>query len=266
MTGRAELPDGGHLAYAVRGAGPPVLLLRPVGGSMVCWGRFADVLAAKARVIAFDARGTGESSPAALGTTTQSMATDAAALLDHLGVSRAHVFGLSLGGMVATWLAITAPGKVGRLILASTMPRGREVRPGALFRGLAMARSLARSPAEAEASLVTLILSKKFRAEHPEAVRDARALARRFPASHRGLLTMLAAAAQHDALGQLSRIAAPTLVLEGELDPLLSKRSHRELLVDIPGARFEVLAGVGHDLSIEAPEACAQHVLGFLDG
>ncbi len=265
MTGQADLKGGGHLAYAVRGEGPALLLVRPVGGSMVSWHRFAALLEDKARVISFDARGTGQSSAAPLNTTTRTMAADARALLDHLGIDRAHVFGLSLGGMVATWLALDSPAGVDRLVLASTMPKGLEVRAGAVFRGLSIARALVRAPAEAEAHLVTQILSRKFRQEHPEEVVRVQELARRFPASHRGLLTMLAAAARHDALSELKRINAPTLVVEGELDPLLTGRSHRELLGDIPDARFERIPAAGHDLSIEAPEECAKLVLAFID-
>jgi len=151
VTGQADLKGGGHLAYAVRGEGPALLLVRPVGGSMVSWHRFAALLEEKARVISFDARGTGQSSAAPLNTTTRTMAADARALLDHLGIDRAHVFGLSLGGMVATWLALDSPAGVDRLVLASTMPKGLEVRAGAVFRGLSIARALVRAPAEAEA-------------------------------------------------------------------------------------------------------------------
>ncbi|HEX6244901.1 MAG TPA: alpha/beta fold hydrolase, partial [Polyangiales bacterium] len=98
---RCRLEDGGHLAYREHGDGPPILLLRPLGGSTQSWGRFADRLARRLRVISFDPRGAaGGSSRAPLRASTRDMARDARALLDHLGLARVHVYGISLGGMV----------------------------------------------------------------------------------------------------------------------------------------------------------------------
>lgn len=231
---------------------------------MASWGAFGDALARKLRVIAFDARGTGESSEAPRGLTTRSMARDAAALLEHVGAPRAHVLGLSLGGMVASWLAIDAPEKVDRLVLAATLPRGLSVKKGAVLRGLQLARCLALPPAEAEACLVAEILSPAFREAHPEKVAEAQRLARQQPASRRGLLALLRAAARHDVRARLSDIAAPTLLLAGQHDPLLTMASQRKLLANIRRATFETIPGAGHDLSIEAPEETAARVLSFL--
>src|SRR5690242_14422054 len=93
----ARLPDGARLAYALHGpAGDrrtPLVLCRPLGGSMALWGEFAARLAADVPVIAFDPRGVGRSSDVPAGHTTRAMAADALALLDVLGVARAHVFG-----------------------------------------------------------------------------------------------------------------------------------------------------------------------------
>lgn len=261
----APLPDGGRLFYEVRGEGPTILLLRPLGGSTLSWADFATALATRARTVAFDARGSGWSSAAPLGTTTRAMAADAVALLDHLGITRTHAYGISLGGMVATWLAIDAPSRIDRLVLASTLPRGTEVRASAIFRGLAIARCLARPPREAEASMVFRILSPGFRERHPAEVRRIQALASERPATHRGLLTHLAAAARHDARARLHDVRAETLVLVGGDDPLLSVRSQRELLKNVPRVRFEELADVGHDVSAEAPLATAERTLAFLE-
>jgi pimeloyl-ACP methyl ester carboxylesterase len=261
----AALKGGGRLAYTVRGEGPALLLLRPVGGSMLSWTDFADALAKRARVISFDARGLGASSEAPPTITTRQMAVDAIALLDHLKLERAHVFGLSLGGMVASWMAVDAPARVERLILAATLPRGLGVRAGAVVRGLKIASCLAKSPADAEACLVSRILSSHFRRENPEAVLEIQRVARLRPATHRGLLTMLQAAARHDVRDRLRDIVAATRVIVGQYDPLLTLSSQRTLLADIPGASFDVIDGAGHDLSLEAPNRTADHVLRFIE-
>jgi 3-oxoadipate enol-lactonase len=229
----------------------PILLLRPVGGSTLSWGPFKDALEKELRVLTFD--------PPAR-TTTRAMARDAVAVLDEAGVARAHVFGISLGGMVATWLAIDHASRVDRLVLVSTLPKGTMFRHDMALRALSIARCLARPPAQAEACLATRILSTRFRREHPRDVGRIRAAAMQRPASHSALVTMLAAAARHDATARLREITAPTLVIAGELDPIVSRASQR-LLVHIRGARFELARGVGHDVSVEAPEWLADQVL-----
>jgi 3-oxoadipate enol-lactonase len=267
MTAMARMPDGASLAYEIRspsnaqdGEGT-IVLVRPLGGSMTSWGTFRDALAARFRVIAFDARGTGESSATRLVTTTRAMARDLRALLDVLGVSRTHVYGISLGGMVASWLAIDAPGRVDRLVLASTTPKGTMYRARAASRGLTLMRCLAQPAARAESCLATRILSNEFRRNHPREVAAIRAQAAAHPASHLALLALLGAAARHDAEAHLKEISADTLVLVGEHDPLLTHASQRELVDRIPHTRFEMVAGAGHDVSVEAPLRVAERVI-----
>src|SRR6185437_3642366 len=115
----SNLPRGGRLAVDVTGPedAPAILLVRPLGGWRASWDGFGARLAEKLRVVAFDPRGAGDSSPARFAT-TRGMARDAIAVLDALAISRAHVYGISLGGMVATWIALDAPDRVDRLVLA----------------------------------------------------------------------------------------------------------------------------------------------------
>jgi len=261
----AILPGGGRLAYDVAGHGPPLLLLRPLGGSRVSWDSFATRLAMHAQVIVFDPRGVGDSSAAPLACSTRGMARDALALLDHLRLARAHVYGISLGGMVASWLAVDAPTRVDRLVLASTLPRGLEAHaPGGALGIWALLRCLARPAAEAEACLATHILSPQFRACQPEAVRRIQQLARQKPASHRAFLSLAGAAARHDIRGQLGAVRAETLVLIGEYDPLLTVDSQRQLLGGLPSAHYELVTGAGHDVSVEAPNVTASRVLAHI--
>jgi 3-oxoadipate enol-lactonase len=259
------LADGGHLAFTESGSGEAVLLLRPLGGSLQAWGRFAELLSRAVHVIAFDPRGAaGGSSRAPVVTSTRSMAGDARALLDHLQLARVHLYGISLGGMVASWLAVDAPERVQRLILASTLPSGLEVSRDALGRGAAVARCMLKPAREAEACLAQRILSQEFRARHPEEVARIRAEALAQPASRAGLLQLMAAAARHDVRAQLGRILAPTLLLAGELDPLLTLSTQQELLHGIPDARLELIPNAGHDVSVEAPELTAERVIAHL--
>ena len=265
MTSLAHITSG-TLAYEVRGRTdlPPLLLLRPLGGSMALWGAFADRLATERRVIMFDPRGAGRSSKPPWSITTRAMAADAASLLDTLGVETTDVFGLSLGGLVATWLAIDAPHRVRRLILASTLPR-----PSAVSRRVArripmrVSAMFRRSP-NAEVALVRQTLSSVFREREPARVAEIEALIRAHPAGSRDLMKLALAAARHCAVDRLSEITAPTLLLVGDLDLIVSDKAQEELLRLIPTARLERIEGAGHDLSLEQPIATAVRCLGFL--
>jgi len=254
--GFARLSDGGEIAYQIRGGrrgGTPVVLIRPLGGSMAIWGPFRSLLSAQYRVIAFDHRGCGQSSAAPACVTTRGLARDSIDVLDHLGVSRAHVFGISLGGMTATWLALLAPSRVARLCLASTPARGIELNHAGLRRPLD----------QVEPSLVDRILSRRFRDAHPDEVRRIEGTLHAEPSSRVTLIKHALAGLLHDARRELGRIHAPTLVLAGQNDDLLGLDAPRALAEGIPTATFEVIAASGHDLTLEQPTATATRVARF---
>jgi len=256
--------DGGRVHYEVRdcdSARRPLLLLRALGGGLDSWHEFRDRLARGRTVIAFDFRGVGPSSPVPLGATTRLFARDAGELLDALGVRRADLFGASFGGMVATRFALDYASRVSRLVLASTPARGRDVLRGALRNRFELASCLLKG-GELETCLAQEVVSP----DAPDALRhELEASARRLPVPRRELLKQLAAAAFHDVGGELSRITQPTLVLIGADDPLLSPARASVVAKAIPGARFEIVSGAGHDLTTEAPQETAEHVRAFLD-
>jgi 3-oxoadipate enol-lactonase len=261
--GHARLPDGGRIAYQLRGrdhGGTPVVVIRPLGGSMALWDPFRALLAEHHRVIAFDHRGAGFSSRTAAFTTTQSMARDTLHLLDHLGIPRAHVFGISLGGMVATWLSILAPARVAKLCLAAAPARGISLTRAGLGRGLSLLTCLTRPLADVEASLVDRILSRAFRENHPDEERRIERLVRAEPSTRTELMKLAVAGGLHDASRELHRITAPTRVLAGANDVLLGTEAPRALAAAIRGATFEIIADSGHDLTLEQPIATASRV------
>jgi pimeloyl-ACP methyl ester carboxylesterase len=264
----AHLTNDREIAYEMHGpeSATPLLLVRPLGGSMTSWADFADALSARTRVILFDARGTGRSSKAPWTMSTRELARDARDLLDFLNIAKAHVYGISLGGMVASWLAVDHADHVARLTLASTTPMGTMFRPKAIPRGLSVATCLRHAAPQAEACMATRILSSHFRRTQPDEVARIQERASEFPASHRSLAILLAAAARHDVRHRLHEIAADTLVLLGEFDPLLTLESQQEMLEEVRQSTFHVVKGVGHDVSAEAPRVVAERVLEHLNG
>lgn len=267
-SGFVALPDGGRIVYEIHGRdhhGIPVLLIRPLGGSMALWGTFRTRLSEQHRVISFDFRGAGHSSPDPAWVSTQGLARDSLRVLDHLGVPSAHVFGISLGGMTATWLAIQAPSRVANLCIASAPARGLELSRAGLRRELAMAACFARPARDVEALLVARILSRAFRDAHADEVLRIEELARATPASRVAILKHALAGVLHDARRELSQIGAKTLVLAGRHDTLLGVEPQRALSNAISRATFEIIENSGHALTLEQPTVTAARVSRFFD-
>ena len=233
---------------------------------MSLWGTFAERLAESFPVVAFDPRGVGKSSDPPLLHSTKTMARDAVSVLDELGIRRAHVFGLSLGGMVASWVAVDFPERVSRLVLASTLPSASGLSCRGLRKLAKMSKDLFRPGEWAELGLVHDVLSREFLRDHPERVAAIEALVRAEPTSHRNLAVLLLAGARHDVAGCLGRVKADSLLLLGSRDRIAGLKAEIELLRAIPHAALEVVPGAGHDVTLEAPERTADRVLAFLEG
>lgn len=263
----ARLPSGRQLSYRVTAAvnhRAPILLHRPLGGSMRLWGDFVDGLARHHQVIAFNPLGVDDASDVPCNYTTRRMADDAVSLLDHLGVARAHVFGLSLGGMVASWMAIDAPKRLASLVLASTIPQPTAISLDGLRRVVVMFRWAALAGPAAQVALLHRILSPEFCKLHPAKVAELERTVSRIRSKRRNLINLsLAAATHHADLQQLPQ-ALPTLLLFGAHDPLAGAKAREELQREVPFAQKIILANSGHDLSLEQPSLTADCVTRFL--
>jgi 3-oxoadipate enol-lactonase len=241
------------------------LLIRPLGGSASLWGEFAGALEQELRVVTFDALGSGESSGRARASTA-ALAVDARAVLDARGIEKASLFGISLGGMVATRLAIDSPSRVSSLVLASTAASGFAFERAGVRRASGFVRCLARQSGETERCVVLRVLSREFRTAHPlEAARIA-SVAAQDPSPRLTLVAHAIAALRHDVRAQLRTIRAPTLVLAGDRDHLLGPDAGLALARGIAGSRRTIITGAGHDLTLERPVETAEQVLAFVTG
>src|SRR5712691_9994017 len=117
---------GAKIYWEEHGSGDPLLLIMGLGASLEAWDRIAPTLATRYRTILFDNRGVGRSDVPSGPYSLEMMADDAAAVLDAAGVEAAHVFGASMGGMIAQELALRHRARVRRLILGCTSCGGRE--------------------------------------------------------------------------------------------------------------------------------------------
>ncbi len=253
---------GSQLHVERRGEGDPLLLIQGMGANSAHWGEpFLAALEGDFELVLYDHRGVGRSGPANVDDmTTASLAADAVALLDALAIARAHVFGFSMGGMVAQELALAAPDRIATLTLAGTSCGGTQSRPTSPE--VVQALTMAVLSGDRERVLRTgfgLIFSSAFAADETNYAPFAEA-SHIHPATLYTLLDHQAAVVGHDTYGRLREVRAPTLVVHGTEDRMLSHVNGDLVASMVPGARLELLESSGHLLFWEEPERVARLV------
>jgi 3-oxoadipate enol-lactonase len=244
------------------GDGEAVLLAHAIGCDHRMWEDLAARLAKGYRVIAFDARGHGRSPLGHRPYTLEILADDARAVLDKLGIARAHWVGLSMGGMVGQAFALRHPARLLKLVIAnSTASFGAEGPP----MWQARARLVQQGGLAAIREMVAArYFSDGFRASKPERV--AAVMERFMETSPEGYLGCCDAIATLDLADDLIRIKAKTLVIAGEDDAGTPPAMSAAIAARIPGARMAVIAGAAHLSAAEKPEEFAELVEQFLAG
>ncbi|WP_427893198.1 alpha/beta fold hydrolase [Kribbella sp. GL6] len=247
--------DGTQIAYQVRGEGQPLVLLAGQSNDHTWWDPVRMDFEEQHQTISLDWRGTGSSGKPDEVYSTRAFAQDVVAVLDALGVNSAHIYGTSMGGRVAQWLAIDAPERVDRLVLGCTSPgaahgyeRSQEIR-----------KALA-DPAKTDSVLLDLMYTPAWLANNagPYYVLGDKTMPPYAKGRH------LVASNRHDAWDGLPGITAPTLILHGT-DDVFSPVANAELLAGrIPNARAELIEGARHAYFHEFREVASPAVLAFL--
>lgn len=224
---------------------PPLLLSHSLGADLDMWNPQLPALAERFRVIRYDTRGHGSSPVPAGDSTVDDLVDDVVALLDRLDVERAHVAGLSIGGMTALRLAAREPQRVASLaVLCSSACPGNEQS----WRERARTVRAEGTGAIADA-VISRWLTPGYAAAHPDVVARLRAT---FVAdSDEGYASCCLALAGLDLRADLGRIPAPALVVSAAEDLALPPEHQRVIADGVPGARFLLLSPAAHLASIE---------------
>jgi pimeloyl-ACP methyl ester carboxylesterase len=257
--------NGSRFAYIRRGRGEPLLLIQGMAGHHEMWGDwFLDLLEPHFDIVAFSHRGISTSSRADEPFTIADLADDAASVISAFGWQRAHIFGISLGGMVAQELALRHPSLVRTLTIGCSWAGG----PGVTLAETARRMVDAMATRNAEHALKTgyeANLSQSFAADPENFARFARlSLAQRVPFPV--VLMQWSAAQNHTSFERLPGLAAPTLVLHGTADAMMPAKNGSHIASLIPGSQLALLQGAGHLFWWEQPEEAAnlliKHAIG----
>jgi 3-oxoadipate enol-lactonase len=239
-------------------AGAPVLMLsNSLGTTRQMWDPQMDAFAQRYRVIRYDRRGHGRSGAPNGPYSMEMLARDALAVMDGLGVQKAHWLGLSMGGMEGMWLGANAPDRIDRLILSNTTSHYPDRKPWDDRIRLVREQGLgAIVPGNMERWF-----TRDFRERAPETI--ARMTDIFLGIAPEGYIGCCEAIAAMDHRPLLPKIGARTLVIAGEHDPATPVAAGEALKAQIPGAQLAVVAA-SHIANVEQPEAYAKEVLGFL--
>jgi 3-oxoadipate enol-lactonase len=224
---------------------PVVVLSSSLGTTREMWRAQVPALAEAFRVVAYDHRGHGASPVPPGPYAVADMGADVVALLDALGVERAHVCGLSLGGMLGMWLGIHHPERVDRLVLCCTF--ARNVPDAPWDERIASVR--AGGVGAVADGVVARWLTPEFAGRDPVTRDWLRGMLAAQPAD--GYAAACAAVRDMDLLDGLGAIRAPTLVIGGAQDLSAPRASVEAVAAAIPGARLELLEPAAHLANVE---------------
>ena len=260
--------NGINTYYQVQGRGEPLLLIMGLSGDHGAW--FFQVRAFKPHytVITYDSRGIGRTGRPVAPSSIRDLADDAVGLMDHLGVDKAHVLGVSMGGMVAQEIAINYPDRVSKLILGCTTAGGEhtdDMHP-ALAKALGIKGEVTRDDLESEdfgrwLGPIMSLSFNKWRYRIPLWFL-AKSYLRRVGV--RGTVGQLRAIMGHTTEDRLHLIQAPTLVMAGTKDRLVLPRRSEAIASRIPGARLVMVKGGSHAFQAEMRIQFNREVLSFL--
>ncbi|WP_107656055.1 alpha/beta fold hydrolase [Nocardia suismassiliense] len=254
----AKAANGVRLAYQIAGEGAPLFLLAGQANNHHWWDGIREDFETRYRTVTLDWRGTGDSDKPDEPYSTAGFADDVVAVLDDLGIERAAVYGTSMGGRVAQWLAARHPERVHGLVLGCTSPGGRH----GIERGPEIRRSLVQPDQNAaDQALLELMYTPEWlaRTSGPyntvgDPTMPAYAKRRHLMASNR-----------HDAWDVLPDIATPTLIVHGTEDRFNPAANAPLLAERIPHARMRLIAGARHAYFDEFRAIASPLVLDFLD-
>src|SRR5689334_10818598 len=251
-----------NLVYTDSGLGRPVVLIHGYPFNRSLWAEQEIVLSTSCRVIAPDLRGFGDSDAVPGTATMDVMAQDVALLLNHLGIARATICGLSMGGYVALAFYKQLPSRVRALVLADTRAQA-DTEEAKQTRAQQAEKALTEGMAGIADAMLPKLLTPETVSKHPEVVKRVRDMM--VKTKPEGAAAALHGMAERDdQTSLLPKISVPTLIMVGAEDAITPVADSEKMHAAIPGSRLEVIENAGHVSNIERTEQFNDALLSFL--
>lgn len=256
-----------NLNYETYGDGEPLLLIMGFGMSGAGWIPSLPFLSGF-KCIYFDNRGTGLSDKPEGIYTVEGMADDASNLMRALGIAKAKVFGVSMGGMIAQELTLRHPEQVAKVVLGCTMaggPTTKMAAPEILEKLMTASKIMATDPEKGFDILLPVLMPPEFAAEHPEIKAMMVAGAKMLPPTPAQTADRaMAGIAQFNAYDRLAQIKCPVLIVHGDKDVLVLPENANLIKGRIPQAELYMIAGAGHAFQVADPVGIHQKIVAWL--
>lgn len=256
-----------NLNYDVFGDGEPLLLIMGFGMSGAGWLPSLPFFTGF-KCIYFDNRGTGLSDKPEGIYTVEAMADDASNLLRALGIAKAKVFGVSMGGMIAQELVLRHPEQVSKVVLGCTMaggPTAKMASPEILEKLMTAQKMMPTDPDKAFDILLPVLMPAEFVAEHPELKQVMVAGVKMVPPTPPETADRaLAGIQQFDAYNRLGQIKCPVLIAHGEKDVLVLPENAKLIKSKIPQAELYMIPNAGHAFQAVDPVGIHQRIVQWL--
>jgi pimeloyl-ACP methyl ester carboxylesterase len=250
--------------YDQHGTGEPLILIPYLAADHACYAFQVPEYARHFTCISVDLRGTGESDKPQGAYTTEALADDVAAFMQAMGIGKAHVAGLSLGGAVGMWLAVKHPDKVASLSVHSGWTRTDRFLQAVVESWQIVAKAVG-VPDMTIRAIFPWCFTPELYAERPDYLESLAAFVRsRPPQSVPDFLRQADAVLAHDVEAHLGRVLAPTLITVGTRDQLTSTRFADRLKHGIPNSELLVFDACAHAALYERVEDFNQRTLAFL--
>jgi len=253
--------QGVKIYWDAQGEGVPVLLIMGLGYSAHMWHRTRPLLGGSYRTIAFDNRGVGRSDVPIGPYPVTLMAADALAVMNAAGVDRAHVYGVSMGGMIAQEFALQYPDRVRSLILGCTsagMPNAVQAKPEVIQLLMARGQMDAQKAAEAAIPFIYDAGTPRARIDEDLAVRKD------WLPRPEGYISQLMGLFAWGSYSRLDQIKVPALVIHGDTDQLVPPSNAQLIASRIPNAKLVLVPHASHIYSTDQPETSHSAVIEFL--
>jgi len=248
--------------------GFPLVMIMGLSANKDWWPpQLVRKLSEKYKVVLFDNRGAGRSDKPDAPYTIRMLADDAVGLMDALGIERAHIFGVSMGGMIAQEIAINYPERVEKLILGcTTCGAGRMVPPSQeVLRMLTRTRAEMNPEEYARKYVAPLLFTKETLEKRPDIVETFVKSYSIAPIPDFSYRRQLEAVLAHNACDRLHMIKAPTLILHGKKDILVPPENANILAELIPNSKVVIFENATHAFIAEALEETCSAILEFLE-
>ncbi|MEK6285344.1 MAG: alpha/beta fold hydrolase [Acidobacteriota bacterium] len=253
--------SGVKIYWEEQGEGDPILLIMGLGYTMDMWYRTVPAVSKHYRTISFDNRGVGRTDVPPGPYPIAAMAADAAAVMDSAGVTRAHVFGISMGGMIAQEFALQYPERTRSLILGCTSHGGPQ---SVLADAEVITTLMARGTMSAEEGIHAMIPFIYAPSTPLERIEEDLEIRRRTFPTAQGYFAQVQGIFAYESLNRLSQLKVPTLVVHGESDRLVPPENGRRLARLISGAKLVMIPVASHIFPTDQPDAAHDAILGFL--